>query len=553
MGKTLNDIAVPGTIDAGNAAEVRDAELLAQFGYKQELKRRLGFFPDFAIAFTYISPVVGVYALFTLGLGSGGPAYIWLMPIVLLGQLLVALIFAEVGSTYPLAGALYQWAKNLLGVRYGWAVGWTYTWALLATVAAIDTGVAGYASPLLNDVFKTNLNPADPNVILVFTFIVLIVQTFFNAVGVRYTAWITNVGVAVEVIGTVGLALALFAVGFHHGLDYLFTTQGTENLKTNPLGVNYGGNWLFGAALVAILSHVWIFYGFESAGDVGEEVIDASRVVPRAIWTSLLFAGFVSFILVAALMLAIPSGGFSKAGSLAGGIPYIISANLTSHIVQDFFLLCVTYAFFSAGTAVQASATRLIYSFSRDGALPASSFLSRVSLRFHTPVNALLVATIIPALFSLLVHTTPSKPITVGFITYPANVNALFVLVSFGVSGIYIGFQMVILASLVARIRGWRPQGPFQLGRWAIPINIGALVYGIVMIVNVMLPSGLNSPRAQLFNYDWMTILVAFVIALLGLIYYLIDRPDRRVQENLESRRGVDEPGAREIGLHSTR
>ena len=533
MGTPVDRIAAKGTIDTADSVQVQDAQLLARFGYKQELRRRLHLFADFGIAFTYISPVVGIYSLFTLGLGTGGPAYLWLMPIVVAGQLLVALIFAEIASNYPLAGALFQWGKNLLGATYGWFVGWAYGWALLVTIAAIDAGVVLYGGPLINDVFGTKINTADPNTILLFTFVALAIQTTFNLLGVRFTAWVTNLGVWAEVLGTVGFVVLLAGFGFHHGLDYLFTTQGVEHVKSNPLGVDFGGSWLLGAALIAILAHVWIFYGFESAADVGEEVVNASRTVPRAIIFSLLGAGVISFVLVAGLILAIPAGGFAKAASFTGGVPFIINSDVTSPALRDLMLLVVTYAFFSCGTAVQAAATRLIFSYARDGGLPGSSVLSRVSPRFGTPVNAIVMAAILPAIFSLLTRFTPSQPIHIGFVTYPASVNALFILVSFGVSGIYIAFQMVVFAALVARLRGWRPAGSFRLGAWALPINIVALVYGVLMIINVLIPSGVASARGALFNYDWMALLVVIVLAVLAVLYYAIARPDRHVQQHM--------------------
>jgi len=517
--------AVTAPPESGQAA--RDAEQLQNFGYRQELKRVLNLFENFGVAFCYISPVVGIYSLFVLGLGAGGPRYLWLMPIVVAGQMLVALTFAELGSSFPLAGALFQWAKNLMGRGYGWFVGWTYGWALVITIAAVDTGVVIYGAPLMNKYLHTHLDSTKPNTILLFTLAMLAVQTMFNVVGVRYMAWITKIGVAVEIAATFGLALALGIAGFHHGFGFLFTTQGTEVAKTNPLGVNFGGSWWLGAAFVAVLAHVYIFYGFESAGDVAEEVVDARRRVPKAITRSLLVGGVTSFVLVAALILAIPKNGFGKAASFAGGINYIINSNLSSSALQSVILLLVVFAFFSCGTAIQAAAARLIYSYSRDRQLPGSGSLSRGSPRVKTPINALVVAAIIPALFSLLVHYTPAKPIHIGFITYPANVNALFILVSFGVSGIYLAFQLVVLATLIARTRGWRPTG-FDLGRWAVPVYVGALVYGVAMLINIVAPTGVDSPRGALFNYGWMTLIVVVVIAVVGLLYYMVARPAGR-------------------------
>ncbi len=522
--------SAPVAVRSAQEQAALDAEHLGQMGYRQELRRVLNLFENFGIAFCYISPVVGIYSLFVLGLGSAGPRYLWLMPIVVGGQLLVALTFAELGSSFPVAGALFQWAKNLQGRTYGWFVGWTYGWALVITIAAVDTGVVYYGSPLMNKYLHTHFDPTKPNTILLFTLSMLAIQTLFNVVGVRYMAWITKIGVGVEIAATFGLAALLAIEGFHHGLGYLFTSQGTEVAKSNPLGVNFGGSWLLGAAFVAVLAHVYIFYGFESAGDVAEEVVDARNRVPKAIVRSLLVGGITSFVLVAALILAIPKGGFAKAASFAGGINYILTANIHSSAIQDIILLLVVFAFFSCGTAIQAAAARLIYSYSRDRQLPASKALSRISPRFKTPVNALIVAAVIASAFSLLVHYTPTKPIHIGFITYPANVNALFVLVSFGVSGIYLAFQMVVLAAFLARRRGWRPTG-FDLGRWAMPVYIGAMVYGVAMLINILAPTGLNSPRGALFNYGWMTLVVVVLIAAIGAVYYLVARPDRKTPD----------------------
>jgi len=511
-----------------------DAENLARFGYKQELRRALSLFENFGIAFCYLSPVVGIYSLFVLGLGAGGPRYLWLMPIVVLGQLFVALVFAELGSMYPIAGALFQWGKNLLGAGYGWWVGWVYGWALIVTVASVASGVVLYASPLLHNWFGTNFNAGNPNTVLWFTIGALAVQTTFNMIGVRFVAMISKIGVWVEVVGTFGIALLLLIAGFHHGLNYTFTTQGVQFAKLNPFGVDFHGSWL-AAALVAILAHVYIFYGFESAGDVAEEVVDASNKVPRAIIRTILIGGLTSFVLVLALILAVPPGraAFNTAASFTGGVPYIFQANIHAAWLYDVFLCLVLFAFFSCGTAVQAAGARLVYSYSRDGALPGSSRLGRVSPRFRTPINALWVVTILPALFILLAHINPSKPVHILFFTWPAAINALLLLVSFGVSGIYLAFMMIVLASLIARTRGWRPTGSFQLGKWAYPVTIAALVWGVLMLINILAPTGLTSGRGALFNYDWMTLIVVLVIGVIGAIYFLISRPQQRIAERV--------------------
>ncbi|MFZ0129094.1 MAG: amino acid permease [Candidatus Dormiibacterota bacterium] len=515
-------------VSTPDAADV-DAAQLATFGYRQELRRVLNLFENFAVAFCYISPVVGIYSLFVLGVGAGGPRYIWLLPIVVLGQLFVALVFAELGSHYPIAGALFQWGKNLIGPGYGWWVGWIYGWALIMTVASVDTGLVIYAAPLLNNIFHTNFNSTDPNQILIFTVVLIVIQLAFNVGGVNFLGRISQIGVYFEIIGTFGIAIMLAITGFHHGFDYLFTTQGTETATTNPLGVDFGGHWWLGAAFVAILAHVYIFYGFESAGDVAEEVVQASKRVPRAIISSLLTAGVTSFVLVGALLLAIPAGAHGLGQTVAGGVPFLIGSNVSSQFIQDVALFVVCFAFFSCGLAIQAAAARLIYSYSRDRALPASRSLAHVSPRFRTPVNALLVAAVIPALFAVLARFTPSSNITIAFITIPAKVNALFLLVSFAVSGIYLSFLLVVIAALIARLRGWQAQGAFRLGAWAIPVMVAGCVWLVVMLVNILLPSGITSPRGALFNYDWITLVIVVIIVVLGALYTLVAHPARRM------------------------
>ena len=503
-----------------------DDARLSSLGYRPELSRVLGFFDNFSVAFCYLSPMVGVYSLFVLGVGSGGPRYIWLMPPVVLGMLLVAFVFGELGSHYPVAGALYQYSKFTVGSSYGWWVGWFYGIALLVTVASVDTGVVPYVASLSNNWFNTSIDPTKHSTILVITLLLLLLQTTINIVGAKAMGNVARLGTYVETVGTFGIAIILAIAGFHHGLGFLFSSKGSETASTNTLGVNFGSHWLFGAALVAILAHVYIFYGFESAGDIAEETKDAARQVPRSMRSALVYGGVSSFVLVAALILAMPKGatGYAKAASFEGGVPFILSSNLTAWL-QDILLMLVVFAFFSCGSSVQGAGARLAFSYARDGAVPGSKALSKVSTRFHTPVNALLIGAAVPIVATLLVNITPSKDVHLGFITYPANINALTALVSFGVSGIYLSFLMTVVGAIVARRRGWIPAGPFQLGRWGWPVTIAAATYLAVMLVNIVVPTGLSSPRGALFNLDWVTISVMVLIAVVGVAVRLISPP----------------------------
>src|SRR5947207_4087237 len=117
--------------------EERDSALLQKFGYRQELRRTLGFLSNFAVAFSYISVSTGTFSLFYLGLAAGGPAFFWTWPIVAIGQFLVALNFAELASHFPIAGSIYQWSKRLSGYTLGWFTGSIYFFVGVLTVTAV--------------------------------------------------------------------------------------------------------------------------------------------------------------------------------------------------------------------------------------------------------------------------------------------------------------------------------------------------------------------------------------------------------------------------------
>ena len=508
-----------------NDLEAQDSARLEALGYKQELSRVLSHFDNFSVAFAYLSPMVGIYSLYTLGLGMGGPRYIWTMPVVVGLMMLVALVFGELASEYPLSGALYQYGKYNVGARYGWFVGWIYGFALLATVASVDSGIVGYVTSLTNIWFKTHLDPTNHVTIFVVVGVVIILSAILNSVGAKIMGRVAGLGVYVETIGTFGVAIALAIHGFHHGFGYTFTSQGAQNAATNHLGVNFGGHWLTGAALVAVLANVYIFYGFESAGDIAEETKEAGRLVPRAMRNALLYGGIASFVLVLGLLLATPKAGIG--GVISGGIPSLLAV-LPSWL-QDFFLVMVIVAFFSCGTAVQGAGARVAFGLARDGAIPFSKAIKKVHPTHKTPVNAIIVGTIVPFLFLLLVLVNPSHNIHILWFDYPAKVNALYALVSFATSGIYLSFLLTVLGSLMARRRGWVPSGSFTLGKWGYPVTIAGALYLSVMLLNIVWPSSLTSGRAAYFNYGWVTLLVMLVIVVVGALYEGLARPDKTV------------------------
>src|SRR5438105_9527360 len=164
------------TTEPQHDQHARDAADLAKVGYQQELKRALGLFSSFATAFSYISPSTGIFTLFYLALGTAGGLMFWTWPVVALGQLFVALNFAELSSHYPVAGSVFQWTKYLSGRHYAWFTGWIYLFAGIITVAAVCATLPLALIPALNSMFGINLDntlgSTDQLIVAVITLIV---------------------------------------------------------------------------------------------------------------------------------------------------------------------------------------------------------------------------------------------------------------------------------------------------------------------------------------------------------------------------------------------
>lgn len=471
-----------------------DERQLAALGYRQQLSRSLGLLSNFSVGFTYLSPIVGVYTLFAFGLAVAGPFYIWTYPIVLIGQFLVVFTFAEIASQYPIAGGIFQWAKRLVGPRYGFMAGWIYTMALLITVAAVAFAANTYAAPLFG--WENNSTTT-----IAMAVAVIVAGGILNMLGIRRLAFLARLGVAIEVAGTVGLAAWLLLFDRNQDVGVIFQSSGA------------GAGDYTGAFLAAMLAAVWVFYGFEACGDIAEEVHDPGTKVPRAMMWTLLVGGVTTILLVFALILAVPDIGAVISGTNAAPIDDILLANF-GETGAKIALALILFAFVSCTIAIQGAAVRLVYSFARDGMIPLAATLSRVNPRFHMPPGAVVVAVVVPVIITLLPSATVAKIIT------------------FATVGIYLGFQAVVLAAIIARGRGWIPTGKFTLGRWGMAVNVAALVYGVtaIIILSVKTPAATDD-----FFDKWLVPVSAGVVALIGLVWLLVARPTVKVQEGAAS------------------
>src|SRR4051812_49157227 len=127
-----------------DSAQDRDAQKLAELGYKQELSRAWSGFSNFAISFTIISVLAGCFTVYGQAWNNGGPIAIsWAWPIICGIILIIAFCMAELASAYPTAGGPYWWAAKLGGPGWSWV---TRRGEVVRPVAVVAAGGYGGAA-----------------------------------------------------------------------------------------------------------------------------------------------------------------------------------------------------------------------------------------------------------------------------------------------------------------------------------------------------------------------------------------------------------------------
>jgi amino acid transporter len=494
-----------GDMSTGTQApggQERDTADLLRFGYKQELKRGLGLFSSFAVAFSYISPSTGIFTLFALGLTTLGGVFIWTWPVVALGQFIVALNFAEISSHYPVAGSVFQWTKYLANRSYSWFTGWIYLFAGIITVTAVVATLPLALIPALNGLGWHSLGVGSSDTVLhtqeVIALITLVVITVLNIYGVKLVAFINNTGVLFEILGMFVFALILLAFHNHQGFKVV----------TNSAGFPVNGSTF----LAAMFMSLFVIYGFDTAATLAEETRDPRRNAPKAVLFSVIGAFIIGGVFLLGTLVAIPNMGAAVKGAF--GPAQIIEANFSTGFAT-LYLLVVSAAIFVCCLSILAATIRLCFGMARDNQLPFSRPLARVSPSLHTPVWTCVVVAVLSAVPFL-------KYAGVGIIAIAAT------------GMIYLSYFLGNIVIMRARARGWpKTSAPFRLGRWGMLVNIVALLYGGAMLINFAWPRVASNPKPNqtagllTFGLSFLNDIpilwtVVIVIALIGAIYYLI-------------------------------
>ncbi len=481
-------------------------------GYEQVLHRRVGTFSSFAAGFSFVSILTTVFQLFGLGFALGGASFFWAWPMVFVGQLLVALCFAELAARWPVSGSIFQWSSRLASTTWGWFTGWIMVVGQILTVAT--AAIAGQAVlPSIWSGFQIVGGPdADPSVAsatgaqnaVLLGLIMLTITTIVNITGVRQMAMATSVGVVIEIVGVLVLVGVLFALS-ERGPSVVAHATGWE-----------GSGAYLPAFLASSLMAAYVMVGFDSAGELAEETHAPRRTTPRTILRALITSGIGGALLIVSALMAAPS--LTDGNLASGGLSWIITERLGDTLGR-LLLCCVAVAVFACTLAVQTSGARMMFSMAREGAFPGHAVLGRVSSRTGTPIGASIVVGV-GAAVALLVNIGQSAIFTA--------------LASLCIAMLYLAYLGVTLPLLIVRIRhrdtdrfpsgvvdeDGRPSSPSAVG--VIAVNAAAVLYQIGMAVN------LAWPRAEIYDLtgetwwlQWSAVLFIGLTLAVGGAYFL--------------------------------
>jgi urea carboxylase system permease len=530
------------TVEADQSAErAADSNELAGFGYRQELDRSLGNFSSFAAGFSYISILTGVIQLFAFGFLFAGPAVWWTWLIVLFGQMMVALCFAEMAGQYPLAGSVYNWSKRVAGDYASWMTGWIYVVGSIVTIGAVAVAwqvVLPQVSPKIFQIVGTSADAGFTGTVggahnaLLLGAILVVFGTVVNMLGVKVMARINNFGVMAELIGA-SILVILILVNAVRGPGIVFHT----------LGRGAGHSWgYFGAFIIGGIMSAYVMYGFDTAGTLAEETNDPRRAAPPAIIRALFAASIIGGLLILFALMAVSDINDPKIGLL--GLPYIIKQAL-GNTLGNIFLIDAAIAISVCTLAVMASCIRLLFAMARDGRLPFGRHIARVSGSRKVP----LVPTLTVGILALGI-------IAVNY----GNQSAFLALTSVAIVMFYIAYLGVTVGMLVRRLRGTWPKpdhGPyFSLGRWGMLVNVIAVAYGAIVAVNIAWPraavydafAGTKDASGHVIpgHWYWQYIAILFIglTVIVGSIYYFAVYNRKPIQVLQEHAAEVPDLGA---------
>ena len=500
-----------------------DVEKLHEMGYAQELKRGMGAFSNFAVSFTIISILSGCLTLFGYGMFVGGPAssaYGW--PLVGILVTFVALAMAEICSSYPTAGGLYYWAAKVApknGPVWSWFCGWFNFLGQVAITAGIDFGFAAFFCAFLHFAFSIEVT----KMILIESYTgVLAIHGLMNTFGIRLVALLNDVSVWWHIAGVLVIFGILYIVPDHHtSWATIFSFSTTPSQPGGVPGFINGTGFtsgFFGTTiyvfLIGMLLAQYTLTGYDASAHMTEETHDADISGPNGVWKSVVYSVIFGYILLLGVWYAMQGqAGYDAAasfqpatGTVAAPAQIFYDAVSRNTGLTVFMLLIVIGAQFFCGMASVTANSRMIYAFSRDGALPGSRWWHVINKRTRTPTNGIWLAVVLAWLL-----VAPAY--------WWGSLVAYFAVTSIAVIGLYIAY--VIPTFLRLRAGDAFVPGRWNLGKWSKPVGYVAVIWTVFICIMLMMPQFAPNGGKLIDYLNYAPIAVLIVIGFAG-IYWIV-------------------------------
>lgn len=440
------------------------------FGYRQELNRTMTGFSSFAISFSLISVLTGIFANFNFGFLEVGSWIIWSWILVAIGQFMIAKVMATLAVRFPIAGYGYQWTTRLVNPHFGFFIGWM----LLIQFLTGFPGIAQTASATLFGIMGWNLNF---EAITLVTILIITIVTIIHLLGIQTAARINDWGVYAELLGVAMIILLLI---------WSIKASGKIEIQSLSEGVHYSTDALpgFSSFALSLLLGAWCLTGFEAAADLAEETKAPEKTVPKAVVQSIIGAALAGFFIL--ILVLLNTGNVQEAQNKSNPLMFILEQSMGKKWASA-SMIFVIISIMACAVASMATASRLLFSMSRDGMLPFSPWLSRVNPKTKTPQSATLTVWALSCL-SILVF----KRIEI--------ITAISALASF------IGYAGIMYACVRERRSRW---------------SVVAFFWSILVIAALSIPET-NIPGIETRHLPAWSAMIVLVVG--SLIYFFLIR-----------------------------
>jgi len=453
-----------------------DLKVLHRMGYAQELSRSMSKFSNFAISFSIIcilSGGINSFAQSISSVGGAGAGIGWIVGAALSG--LFAYSMAQIGSAFPTAGGLYHWA-SILGNRFwGWLTAWLNLLGLITVLGAINIGTAYFFAGSFGPLF--GFTGTDWQVVG-FVAVITVIQAIFNHIGIRATTFLTDISGYIIFATTAVLVVAClwFAPALDFSRLWTFTNfSGEAGGNVFPQSDN-----MFYLFLLCLLLPIYTITGYDASAHTSEETTKAAHSVPEGMVSSVFWSALAGWVMVSAIMLAIPdmtAGAASGWGVFFGTMDAIMPPALKMALY--FFILIAQLL---CGLATVTSASRMLFAFSRDEGMPVGSkALATVSPRYRTPVNAIWTATVLCLLYVVLALNIKVAETSI----YVIVVNSTLVF-------LFLSFTIPIICGMIAYGGPkWPNPGPWAMseGVYKLVSGLAVLTMGLILFIAVAPPN----------------------------------------------------------------